>query len=66
MKSLTLAVCVPVARVRPVWMSMGKGAVLVRVIMVHTGWHLLVEVIVMSVVVSMPVFVYDSFMVMSM
>ena len=66
MKSLTLAVCVPVARVRPVWMSMGKGAVLVRVIMVHPGCHLWVEVIVMSVVVSMPVVVYGSFMVMSM
>jgi hypothetical protein len=66
MKFLTLAVCVPVTGVRPVWMSMDKGAVFVRVIMVHTGWHLWVEVIVMSIVVSMPVHVYGSFMAMSM
>lgn len=47
-------------------MGMGSSSVFVQVAMVQTGWHLCVNMIVMSVVVSMPVFMYGSFMLMYM
>ena len=63
---LSFAVFMPVIRVRPVWMYMYSCSMFVQVAMVQTGWHLWVDVIVMSVVVSMPVFMYGSFVLMRM
>ena len=47
-------------------MYMYSCSMFVQVAMVQTGWHLWVNVIVMSFVVSMPVLMYDSFMLMYM
>ena len=66
MQFLALAVYMPVKRIRPVWMGMCNGSVLVQVAMVQGGWHLWVDVIVMLVVVSMPVLMYGGFMLMHM
>jgi hypothetical protein len=45
---------------------MCNGSVLVRVAVVQSGRHLWVDVMVMSVVVSMPVLMHDSLMLMYM
>ena len=57
---------VPVIRIRPVWMSMGRGLVFVPVAVIFPVRHSWEEVIVMAIVMPMPVLMGDSFMLMDM
>ena len=57
---------VPVIRVRPVWMSMGRGFVFVPVAVIFLVRHAREDVIVMAIVVPVPVLMGGSFMLMHM